>query len=89
MTGSLQVKNGKYYIVLNIYQSNGKRKQKWISTDLPEKGNKRKAEKLLRQTLEDYEAKSGLIASDVLFSDYLRSWLVQERRRVDEVMQQG
>ena len=89
MTGSLQVKNGKYYIVLNIYQSNGKRKQKWISTDLPERGNKRKAEKLLRQTLEDYEAKSGLIASDVLFSDYLRSWLEQERRRVDEVTLQG
>lgn len=42
MTGSLQVKNGKYYMVLNSTE-NGKRKQKWISTGLPEKGNKRKA----------------------------------------------
>lgn len=43
MTGSLQVKNGKYYMVLNSTE-NGKRKQKWISTGLTEKGNKRKAE---------------------------------------------
>ena len=29
MTGSLQIKNNKYYIVLNDYV-NGKRKQKWV-----------------------------------------------------------
>ena len=50
MTGSLQVKNGKYYMVLNSTE-NGKRKQKWISTGLTEKGNKRKAEQMLRETL--------------------------------------
>ena len=42
MTGSLQVKNGKYYMVLNSTE-NGKRKQKWIYTGLSAKGNKRKA----------------------------------------------
>ena len=50
MTGSLQIKNNKYYIVLNTYEK-GKRKIKWISTDLPVKGNKTKAQKLLRETL--------------------------------------
>lgn len=89
MTGSLQVKNGKYYIVLNIYQSNGKRKQKWIATDLPERGNKRKAEKLLRQSLAEHEAQSGIVSSDVRFADYLRSWLDVARRHVDEVTFQG
>ena len=54
MTGSLQVKNGKYNIVLNTYE-NGKRKQKWINTGLPEKGNKRRAEKLLIEKLHEYE----------------------------------
>lgn len=39
MTGSLQIKNDKYYIVLNSHV-NGKRKQKWVKTDLPVKGNK-------------------------------------------------
>ena len=34
MTGSLQVKNDKFYMVLNSTE-NGKRKQKWISTGLP------------------------------------------------------
>ena len=29
MTGSLQIKNDKYYIVLNSHV-NGKRKQKWV-----------------------------------------------------------
>lgn len=32
MTGSLQIKDNKYYIVLNSYAS-GKRRQKWIRTD--------------------------------------------------------
>ena len=45
MTGSLQIKNDKFYMVLNSTE-NGKRKQKWISTGLPVKGNKRKAEQM-------------------------------------------
>ena len=50
MTGSLQNKNGKYYIVLN-YREGEKRKQKWISTGLDVKGNKRKAEEMLHEAL--------------------------------------
>ena len=34
MTGSLQIKNGKFYMVLNT-QKNGKRKLKWLPTGLP------------------------------------------------------
>jgi hypothetical protein len=47
MTGILQVKNGKYYIVLSYYE-NGKRQRRWIATGLPEKNNKRKAGRFLR-----------------------------------------
>lgn len=54
MTGSLQVKNDKFYIIINL-KENGKRKQKWIATGLEAKGNKRKAEQLLRETLLAYE----------------------------------
>ena len=50
MTGSLTDKNGKFYIVLNYYEGNS-RKRKWIPTGLPVKGNKRKAEKLLQETV--------------------------------------
>lgn len=88
MTGSLQVKNNKYYLVLNCYE-NGKRKQKWIATDLPSKGNKRKAEALLQQELQRRRQKNGEGQSDILFSDYVRFWLEQARLRVDEVTWQG
>lgn len=41
MTGSLQIKKDKFYMVLNLTQ-NGKRRQKWISTGYTVKGNKKK-----------------------------------------------
>jgi hypothetical protein len=47
MTGSLQIKNNKYYAVLNVIGDDGKRKQKWITTNLEVKGNKKKAAKIL------------------------------------------
>ena len=67
MTGSLQIKNNKYYLVLNLYR-NGKRKVKWINTDLPVKGNKTKAQKLLREALKQYEEEQP-------------HWLALEKRR--------
>ena len=88
MTGSLTVKNGKYYAVLNVYE-NGKRKKKWLSTNLPEKGNKRKAEQFLREKLAEYERMDGVVHSDVRFSDYIRIWLEHIARKVDDVTMQG
>ncbi len=86
MTGSLQIKNNKYYIVLNTYQ-NGKRKAKWISTGLSSKGNKRAAEQLLRQALHDYEKNKP--SSNSLFSDIVKLWLANVKKKVDEVTYQG
>lgn len=88
MTGSLTVKNDKFYLILNIHE-NGKRKKKWISTGLSVKGNKRKAEKMLREILTEYELKDGIVHSDTLMSDYVRLWLDQIRRTVDPVTLQG
>ena len=48
-TGSVQEKNGRFYFVINLYDAHGKRKIKWISTGLTVRGNKRKAESMLRQ----------------------------------------
>lgn len=88
MTGSLATKNGKYYVVLNLYV-NGKRKKKWIGTNLPEKGNRRKAEQILREKITEYERKEGLIYSDTSFSDYIRFWLDMTSRKVDAITMQG
>ena len=50
IAGHLQIKNDNYYMVLNYTDANGKRRQPWIPTGLPAKGNKRRAEKLLLDT---------------------------------------
>ena len=54
-TGSVQEKNGRFYFVLNLYDANGKRKIKWISTGLTVRGNKRKAEAMLHEVLLRYD----------------------------------
>ncbi|MCD7763119.1 MAG: tyrosine-type recombinase/integrase [Lachnospiraceae bacterium] len=94
MTGNLQTKklaSGKeyYYMVLNFRSEDGKRKQKWISTGLEVRGNKRKAEAMLREELQKY--KNDLYSSDrdILFSDYLQKWLEQQRSSVSQVTFEG
>lgn len=88
MTGSLQIKKDKYYIVINTYVG-GKRKQKWMPTGLDVKGNKRRAEKLLRQELDKLELQCGYVPDDTLFCDYIRQWLIVVEPAVDEVTFQG
>ena len=88
MTGSLQIKNGKYYMVLNR-SVKGKRKQQWVSTGLPEKGNKRRAEQMLRETLAKESCASSLPQSDITVSECIRQWLESTKRRVDEVTYLG
>ena len=88
MTGSLTVKNGKYYAVLNVYED-GKRKKKWICSNLAEKGNKRKAEQFLREKIAEYERMEGIVHSDVLFADYVTIWLEHIARTVDDITMQG
>ena len=88
MTGSLQVKNDKFYMIINL-KENGKRKQKWVSTGLEVKGNKRKAEQMLREFLTSQEQVQSKPKSSVLFSDYIRHWLTIAERRVDSVTFQG
>ena len=70
MTGSLQIKNGKYYAVLNLKDENGKRKVKWINTNYDIKGNKRKAEQFLQRQLIKFE-NDETIQKDILFCDYM------------------
>lgn len=64
-TGSIQIKNGKYYAVLNIRDENGKKKQKWISSGLEVKNNKRKAEMFLQEKILEYSGVSRDVSDDV------------------------
>ena len=91
MTGHLQIKRDKYYMVLDRYE-NGKRKQQWLATGLNAKGNKRKAEQMLREKLTEVEqevAKPQQAESNLTVADCVRHWLTKAQRRVDEVTYRG
>jgi len=85
MTGSLQIKKDKYYMVLNTVDTNGKRKPKWISTGLVAKGNKKRAEQMLRETLREHERRHSEPRAEMLFSDWIKVWLEEAKKRVDIV----
>ena len=56
VTGTLQEKNGRFYMVLRIPDSTGKLHQKWVSTGLPVQGNQRRARQLLDAKLVELQA---------------------------------
>lgn len=88
MTGTLRIKtlsSGKSYYYINLSYKDprtNKWKAKTISTGLEVKNNKRKAEALIKQILEQYAYLEDLplnydspVDSDISFCDYLDIWL--------------
>ena len=89
IAGHLQIKNDNYYMVLNYTDANGKRRQPWIPTGLPAKGNKRRAEKLMLDTRKSFvppvvSKENEDISSDMLFADYMELWLEIIRSSVEK-----
>ena len=87
VAGRLQEKNGFYYIVLSYTDSAGKRRQPWIGTGRPVKGNKKRAEKMLAETRKSFTIPKGQVSElspDMAFSDYMRYWLKMMRTAVTE-----
>ncbi len=85
VAGHLQEKKGIYYMVLNFVDETGKRKSKWISTKLPVKGNKRRAEAMLMEERRKYTSNEITTRpnSNMLFSDYMLYWLKYVKHEVD------
>lgn len=79
----LQEKNGMFYVVLNYRDENGKRKTPWISTNLPVKGNKKRAENFMMDVRRNFvppnvqriEEREAMQKGDILFTDFLLKWL--------------
>ena len=89
IAGHLQVKKGYYYVVLTYTTVDGKRKQPWIPTGLPKKGNKKKAEKFLSELRKTYEPPAedtgkGDLSEDMLFSDFMLMWLEVVRNSIEK-----
>ena len=83
VAGHLQEKNGMFYVVLNYRDENGKRKTPWISTNLPVKGNKKRAENFVMDVRRNFvspnvqriEEREAMQKGDILFTDFLLKWL--------------
>ena len=54
VTGNLQIKNGKYYVLVNLYDRSGKRSIKWVALGIDAKGNKKAAKARMAEVLEEY-----------------------------------
>ena len=78
VAGHLQEKNGMFYVVLNYRDENGKRKTPWISTNLPVKGNKKRAETFMMDVRRNFvppnvqriEEREAMQKGDILFTDF-------------------
>lgn len=88
VAGRLQEKNGYYYMVLSYTGADGKRKQPWHATGLPVKGNKKRAEEMLRELRRSYAPPKAPqkqeLGPDMPFSEYMLYWLKIIRPSVQE-----
>ncbi len=93
ITGRLTEKNGKWYAVINLYDVNGKRKEKWQSLDLEAKrGSKTEATYRLGEILSKYNCGDLYLQeslthaerekrrlADQTFDEYILEWLENHR----------
>ena len=79
MTATVQTKKDRpnYYILLRYRDEKlGKKVQKWITTDIPIKGNnKRKAEERRTEILSELTQQKVDLSKDILFTDFMTQWL--------------
>ena len=103
ITGRLTEKNKKWYAVINLYDTEGKRKEKWMGLNLDTtRGNKREAEYRLRQILDQYNTddlykrenmshadKERSRVAHMQVADYLPEWLESHKVNVSETTYEG
>ena len=91
-SGSLQEKNGVWYTVIS-YKQDGNRKNKWETTHLSGRKNKKTADILLQERMEEFNRLATqkndetfhhirVIPRVTLFSDYLELWMQMQEPNV-------
>ena len=84
VAGHLREQNGYYQMVLSYNDEYGKRRTKSISTGLPIKGNKKKAEAMLMEARKNFDNKiKKSPAETILFTDFLIDWLEMMKNNVE------
>ena len=82
VAGHLQEKNNRYQIVLSYKDELGKNRTKWISTGLPIKGNKKRAEDMLLKARREFDP-AIITESEITFTGFMKSWLEMMRPNLE------
>lgn len=88
MKGSLKIKRGYFYAVINYKDNYGKYKQKWFNTGLKERGNKKQAQKILETELEKFtlphieENPQPAQKDDIIFIDYIYDYIKSKEKEL-------
>lgn len=85
VSGHLEVIKGIYHMKLSWVSAEGKRQRKSKSTELPERGNKKRAQDMLIDFQREQEAElaaNGNSTKDILFTDYMNQWLEKTKLQV-------
>lgn len=92
MTGKLKVKNGLYYAVINYKDNFNRYKQKWISTGLKERGNKKEAQNILDEEFAKFSIDQNnenekvvnepKIDNDIIFMDYIENYVLSKEKEL-------
>ena len=87
VAGHLREKNGTFQIVLSFNDALGNRKTKSISTGLPIKGNKKRAEALLMEARQNFDngvsGDSKNNPKNILFTEFMLEWLELMKNSVE------
>jgi len=88
MTGTLKVKRGYYYAVINYKDNYGKYKQKWFNTGLKERGNKKEAQKILEDKLNTFQPNifqtqsEPIVKNDIIFINYIEDYVKNKQKEL-------
>ena len=88
MKGSVRVRNGTLCAVISYKDNLGQYKQKWISTGLKERGNKKQAQKILETELEKFtlhpikENPQPAQKNDIIFIDYIYDYIKSKEKEL-------
>ena len=87
VAGHLREKNGTFQIVLSYKDALGNRKTKSISTGLPIKGNKKRAEAMLMEARQNFDngvsGDSKNNPKNILFTEFMLEWLEMMKNSVE------
>ncbi len=90
MKTSVTVKNGIWYGIIYYKDEFGRNKQKWISTGLKERGNKKEAQRFIEKASEEFalgkesfrKNEVPLVPNDIIFVDYIKSYIEAKEKEL-------